>query len=141
TTNSNVVPEDDKDITIDQCINETVANSRSTQQRSIVENTRSSENTNENSAKMSIELAELKEKNAKLQTDLDVKQGEVMSLLESEGEQTAKHEQQLMELMQRIEEMQRQQKANQEKEAKLQQMANTIQTIEYNNIQKEIIHE
>ena len=64
-----------------------------------------------------------------------------MTLLESEGEQTAKHVQQLEELMKRIDEMQKQQKANQEKEAKLQQTANTIQTIEYTNIQKEIIHE
>ena len=37
TTTSSVVSEDDRDITMDQCINETVANSRSIEQGSIVE--------------------------------------------------------------------------------------------------------
>jgi hypothetical protein len=86
-------------------------------------------------------LIELREENERLQNNLVSERTKVQSLLDSEVQQTAKNEQKLLELMQRIDAMEKEQKINQEKQAKLQQITNTIKKIEYNNIQKEIIHD
>lgn len=136
-TNSNLFHDDDQHVTIDQCINETVANCCSNDQLSIDERPRTNEDINDNSSQ---QFEELKERNDKLQKDLDLEQIRVMTLLDSEEQQTAKHEQQLATLMQKIDHLQKEKETNEEKEAKLREITNSIKTVEYNHIEKDIIH-
>jgi hypothetical protein len=137
---TDLVSDETTEKTIDDCINETAANCRSSQRASLVERINPS-NDNELSATMSNELVQLKEEKEKLQTTLDRERKKVQSLLDSEGKKTAKHEEELSELMEKIDLLQREKETNKKKEAKLREAANTIKSIEYDNIQTEIIHE
>jgi hypothetical protein len=134
------MPDDEAEKNIDDCINERAANSRSTKQAPIVEQILSS-GSNEGSATANNQLTELKQKTGKLQSTLDSESAKVQSLLDSGVKQTAKHEQEIFELMERIEAMRIEKDKNEQQQEKLKKLADSIKSIEYKNIQKEIIHE
>ncbi|UJR07847.1 hypothetical protein I4U23_012130 [Adineta vaga] len=90
---------------------------------------------------MNSDLAVMNEENRKLQNKIDSQRAKVQEMLESKSAQSAKHQQELQELINRIEQMEEEQQKNKRKETKFQQLAKNIKSIEYNNIQKEVIHD
>jgi HrpA-like RNA helicase len=131
TRSNSLVPDYEPEKHIDNCINETAANSRPI--AALIERLQSSKTNNE--------LTQLIQENENLLRDLEYERAIASSLMNAEVEQTTKHEQQLSDLLARINMMENQQNENEIKQTKLEQIANTIKTIEYTNIQKEIIHD
>jgi HrpA-like RNA helicase len=110
------------------------------QQTSVIEKVQKSEN-NELTATMNQEMIALKEQNEKLFSDLETERAKAMTLINSDVAQTAKHEQQLKELFVRIEQMEKERQEKETKRVKLEEIAKTIKTIDYTNIQQEVVHD
>ncbi|CAF4020262.1 unnamed protein product, partial [Adineta steineri] len=136
--NSNLTTDQgSEDITeknIDDCINETAANLSSSEQLPLVEKMNSNNNN-----EIEIKLMELQRENEKLVSNLEDERIKIQSMFDSNYQESAKHEQQLAEMMQRIDLLEKEQDDNKKQQLKLQQIINSIKCIEYNNIEKEVI--
>ncbi|CAF1368230.1 unnamed protein product [Adineta steineri] len=117
-------------------INEAAAQVRSPQQNRLDEKVTSDTLDDKNSAAAKAQLLELEKKNDKLQQDLQKEQQRIEQLLDS----GSKHEQEVMSLLDQIAEMEQQQKENKRQQDKLKEMNKSIKTVDYNNIQHDVIH-
>ena len=129
----------DAPTTSDDCINEKVSRARSSEQAAVLENASVSDST-EVVAAMNNQLSNLKIVNNKLQKTLEAERGRIQALLDSDVKQTAQHQEELVRLMDRVERMERDRQSNEKKEAKLEQLAKSIKTVDYKNIQPNIVH-
>ncbi|CAF0927319.1 unnamed protein product [Rotaria sordida] len=122
---------------MDDFINEAAAKVRSSQQNRLEEKvTSNTSDDDKNSAATKIQLSELEKKNDKLKQDLQNEQRRIEKLLDS----GSKHEQEVARLLDQIAKMEGQQKENERQQAKLRDMDRNIKTVDYNNIQHEVIH-
>ncbi|CAF1154501.1 unnamed protein product [Didymodactylos carnosus] len=125
------------DLKINDYFNETVAMARPAQQSSLLERSDSSLNLQATAAL----TAQLEEENKELKAKLAAETASVQEQLNLNVQRTAEQERRLAEAMEEIDRMHTEQKKMEEKEAKIQQIAKTIKTIEYNNIPTQIIHD
>ena len=137
---SNLLADDGPVQNIDDCISERAGNTRSAQQSSVVEKTQKPED-NELTANMNQEIVQLRAQNEELTGDLEVKRARLASLINSEEAQTAEHEKQVEELFIRIEKMQEDLKEQEANQRKLEEIAKSIRTVKYTNIQEEVVHD
>ncbi|CAF0864151.1 unnamed protein product [Rotaria sordida] len=138
TTSKSDASDDLGDKRMDDFINEAAAKVRSSQQNRLEEKVTSntSNGDDKNSATIKIQLSELEKKNDKLKQDLQNEQRRIKQLLDS----GSKHEQDVARLLDQIAKMEGQQKENERQQAKLRAMDRDIKTVDYNNIQHEVIH-
>ena len=130
----------DAPTTSDDCINEKVSRARSSEQAAVLENASVSDST-EVVAAMNNRLSNLKTENNKLQKTLEAERDRIQALLDSDVKQTAQHQEELVRLMDRVERMERDRQSNEKKEANLKQLAKSIKTVDYKNIQSDIVHQ
>ncbi|CAF3704214.1 unnamed protein product [Rotaria sp. Silwood1] len=122
---------------MDDFINEAAAKVRSSQQNHLEEKvTSNTSDDDKNSAAIKTQLSELEKKNDQLKKDLQNEQQRIETLLDS----GSKHEQEVVRLLDQIAKMEGQQKENERQQAKLREMDKNIKTVDYNNIQHEVIH-
>ncbi|CAF1548147.1 unnamed protein product [Rotaria sp. Silwood1] len=122
---------------MDDFINEAAAKVRSSQQNRLEEKvTSNTSDDDKNSAAIKTQLSELEKKNDQLKKDLQNEQQRIETLLDS----GSKHEQEVVRLLDQIAKMEGQQKENERQQAKLREMDKNIKTVDYNNIQHEVIH-
>ncbi|CAF4084256.1 unnamed protein product [Rotaria sordida] len=138
TTSKSDASDDLGDKRMDDFINEAAAKVRSSQQNRLEEKVTSntSNGDDKNSATIKIQLSELEKKNDKLKQDLQNEQRRIKQLLDS----GSKHEQEVAHLLDQIAKREGQQKENERQQAKLRAMDRDIKTVDYNNIQHEVIH-
>ncbi|CAF1353727.1 unnamed protein product, partial [Rotaria sordida] len=138
TTSKSDASDDLGDKRMDDFINEAAAKVRSSQQNRLEEKVTSntSNDDDKNSAAIKVQLSELEKKNDKLKQDLQNEQRRIKQLLDSGN----KHEQDVARLLDQIAKMEGQQKENERQQAKLRAMDRDIKTVDYNNIQHEVIH-
>ncbi|CAF1178220.1 unnamed protein product [Rotaria magnacalcarata] len=121
---------------IDDFINEAAATVRSPQQNRLEGKVASSTSDNDkNSAAIKLQLSELEKKNDQLEKDLQNERQRMEQLLDS----GSKHEQGVIHLLDQIAEMETQQKESMRQQAKIKEMSENIKTVDYKNIQHELI--
>ncbi|CAF1663665.1 unnamed protein product [Rotaria magnacalcarata] len=120
----------------DDFINEAAATVRSPQQNRLEGKVASSTSDNDkNSAAIKLQLSELEKKNDQLEKDLQNERQRMEQLLDS----GSKHEQGVIHLLDQIAEMETQQKESMRQQAKIKEMSENIKTVDYKNIQHELI--
>ncbi|CAF1504396.1 unnamed protein product, partial [Adineta ricciae] len=128
------------DNSIEDCINEAAANDYSTKENALDEKTTSSVN-DKIVAAMNDELIALKQKNNQLEQQIEQQQNQVQRMLESSSVQSVNYEQKLASLLECLERMKAEQDENKREQEKLGKLSNSIKSVEYKNIQEEVIHD
>ena len=136
-TTSSISSNDSLDIRMDDFFNQDASKFRPQQQISATQKPDSSANLSAAKAMN----AELEKEKRELEDRLEEERIKLKEQMNLNVKRTAQQEQKLNELKQRIEDMEKQQLKLRKRESKLQQISNSIKTIEYNNIQKEIVHD
>ena len=90
---------------------------------------------------LSAELAQNQQEKSELEKKLAIERAKIQSLVNSGEKRNAEYEQRLQEYKQRIERMEQQKKLNEAKELQIKQLERGVQTIEYTNIQKQIMND
>ena len=88
---------------------------------------------------MNYELEQLRKEKSKLEESLGKGNLRIQTLLESEAEESSNHQQEVSKLLNSLERMEAEKKRNSEQQARLQRISDVIKSIEYSNIQKEVV--